>query len=274
MRVIKSDSGFLAYQKIFRHIISGHSPVVIWQVLASGERRVSESFLNSFHLDTALMHFEKPQNDEIYSDLPLYLYSEEGQFIFKTHIQDLRSSALSVAFPPEIKLLEEPDVTFIRGQIGLDMAETWRTKRLLDVPDHADEGEGIMKVKAMSERSTRDQDFLNQEFAARTLDEEEKLFADKRESPRARPKIDKWVKVQVGTNEEVHLVRLFDLSRGGIGFVTLESHQFPKGSIIRVVGFDEFDLDDPILGKIMSQRAIDDTQIEFKIGVKFDEGQE
>jgi hypothetical protein len=41
-----------------------------------------------------------------------------------------------------------------------------------------------------------------------------------------------------------------------------------------VMGFDAFDLDDPLVGIIMSQRAVDETNVEFKIGIKFSEGQE
>lgn len=271
MRVIKSDSGFLAYQKIFRHVMSANSRVVVWQVLASGERRVGSSFLTSYHLENSIMFFSITDG-KMDDSLPVYFYSEEGQFIFKSSIQENKGTAISVSIPPEIKLLEEPDVTFIRGQIGLDLSETWRTKTLAGITE--DNGPDIMRVKSMAERSSRDQDFLNQEFDSVSLDEEEKMYADKRESPRARPKIDKFVKVKVDDLEEVHYVKLFDLSRGGMGFVTLEANKFPKGGIVNVVGFDDFDLDDPLVGKIMSQRPIDDTMIEYKIGVKFDEGQE
>ncbi len=269
MRVIKSDSGFLTYQKIFSHIQSNHSPVVIWQVNGSGERNISESRLNSFHLQTKLLHFELPSDYQMKADLPLYCYSEDGQFIFKTDIKDVRNNVFSLQVPIEIKLLEDPDVTFIKGSSGVDLAPVWRTKRLIIDEDQKPE----MIVKAMSERSARDQEYLNMEFQL-TLDEEDKMYADKRETPRARPKVDKFVKLLAETSEQQHYLKLFDLSQGGMGFITLEPDLFPKGSKILVLGFDEFDLDDPLIGQIMSHRPIDDGQIEFKIGCKFDEGQD
>lgn len=270
MRVIKSDSGFLAYQKIFKHVMSNHSEVVVWQIFDDG-RKVSSSFLNSFYIDSAQLHFDLPQENPIDSSQPVYCYSEEGQFIFKSQVREIKSSALSLAFPEEIKLLEESEITLIRGQIGVDLGEVWRTKRLnMGESDNGD----YVRVKSMAERSTRDQDFLNQEFDSVSLDQEEAMFADKRESPRARPKIDKWVKVVVNDAPEVHLVRLFDLSRGGIGFLTGRTDVFPKGAQLKVVGFEEFDLDDPLIGQIMSQRPIDDSMTEYKVGVKFNEGQD
>lgn len=270
MRVIKSDSGFLAYQKIFKHVVSNHSEMVIWQLLSDGSRRISNSYVNSFHLESALLHMDLPEN-EIEKSLPVYCYSEEGQFIFKSTVEDSKPNVLSLAFPGEVHLLEESEITLIRGQIGLDLNEVWRTKRL-DI-DKPDEGPDFIRVKSMAERSSRDQEFLNNEFSM-SLDQEDQMFADKRESPRARPKMEKLVKVVVDTDPEIRLVRLFDLSRGGIGFITDETQAFPKGGVIKVVGFEDFDLDDPLVGKIMSQRPIDDSMVEYKIGVKFNEGQD
>lgn len=274
MKVIKSDSGFLIYQKIFKHLQLNRSQLVIWQVLDSGERLISDSCLNSFHFESSLLHFEKSFNFAPVLDAPLFCYCEDEQFIFKTSIQDIKDAVFSVILPPEIKLLEESDVNVIKGQLGLDLSTTWKTRRLNLGDASGDSGPDYMKVKSMAERSTRDQEFLNNEFDSVSLDEEEKMFADKRESPRARPKIDKWVKIKTSLSDEIHFLRLFDLSRGGIGFLTMDAHLFPKGTTIQVIGFEEFDLDDPLVGVIMSQRPIDETQIEFKIGVKFNEGQE
>lgn len=155
--------------------------------------------------------------------------------------------------------------------VNKDLSEVWRTKRL---GANLEASPDYMKVKSMSERSSRDQDFLKNEFTEElSLEEEEKMFADKREAPRARPKEAKWVKVVGSESNEVFLLRLFDLSQGGISFVTLEPHHFPKGTIVKVVGFSEFDLDDPLVGEVLSHRTVDDLGIEFKIGVKFSDGQ-
>lgn len=269
MRVIKSDSGFLAYQKLFKSIQSNDTPVTIWQVTEAGERKISFSRLNSFHLDSALLHFEVPEDNEIFLNLPLYVYSEDTQIIFKSDITDVRDNVFSLMFPSEIKLLEEPDVTVVKGKTGVDIGGVWKTKRLQIEQERKSD---YMVVKSMRERSSRDQEFLNNEFNP-TLDEEDKLFADKRETPRARPKIDKFVKIKTLQSDDVHTYKLFDLSQGGISFITMESHLFPKGDLIQIMGFEEFNLDDPLIARVMSQRAVDDLQIEFKIGCKFEEGQ-
>jgi hypothetical protein len=269
MRVIKSDSGFLAFQKLFKSIQANNSSITVWQVTGSGERKISLSRLNSFHLESALLHFELPTDNVIDKLLPLYVYSEDCQFIFKSDITDVKQNVFSLIFPSEIKLLEEPDVTVVHGKTGVDLSTVWKTKRAQIEEERKPD---YMRVKSMSERSSRDQEFLNNEFNP-TLDEEDKLYADKRETPRARPKIDKFVKIKTLTSDEVHLFKLFDLSQGGIGFITMEPQLFPKGDLVRVVGFEEFNLDDPLIARIMSSRSIDDTQIDFKCGCKFEDGQ-
>lgn len=268
MRVIKSDSGFLIFQKIFKLIHSNQSPLVLWQNNDDGSKLVMDSFLNSFNLETAQLHFDK--SSDVHEGL-IYCYCENEQFIFKTMVLNIKDGVFTAGVPLEIKLLEEPDITLIKGQVGVDLFGPWKTKRLkLEGSDESD----TVKVKSMSERSSRDQEFLNNEFDSVSLDEEDKIFADKRESPRARPKIDKWVKIKAEGSDEIHFLRLFDLSRGGIGFLTMDPQVFPKGSTIHVIGFEEFNLDDPLIGMVMSHRAVDESQIEFKIGVKFNEGQE
>lgn len=245
--------------------------MVVWQVLPeTGERLISETRLNSYHFESGLIHLDMPAGSIVTSELVLYCYSEDGQFIFKTEIQDIKTTIFSIGLPSEIKFLEEPDVKVIHGRIGVDLSSVWKTKRTKHQEKPAEKN--YMVVKSMRDRSSRDQDFLNNQFTP-TLDEEDKMFAEFRDSPRARPKIDKFVKLKVEDNNEIHYLKLFDLSQGGIGFITMEAHLFPKGSSILVVGFDEFNLDDALIANVMSHRPIDDTEIEFKIGCKFADGQ-
>jgi hypothetical protein len=269
MKAIKSDSGFLAFQKLFKSIQLNNSPVTIWQVTVSGERKVSLSRLNSFHLDSSLLHFELPRDIKILKELPLYVYSEDKQIIFKSDVTEIRDSVFSLLFPSEIQMLEEPDSLVMKGRTGVDISGVWRVKRK---QIEADRKFDTLVLKSMRDRSTRDQEFLNKEFNP-TLDEEDLLFADKRETPRARPKKDKYVKIKTALSENIQLFKLFDLSQGGISFITMEPLIFPKGDMIQITGFDEFNLDDPLVAQVMSHRAIDETQIEFKIGCKFEEGQ-
>ena len=276
MRVIKSENGFLAYQKLFRQLELSRSVLLFWQLNPdSGRRQVSESTLRSFNLDKGAIYLELPKDSVINSELPIFCYAEEGQFIFKTTISSVKENNFTLNVPPEVKLLEGSEITSIRAQIGVDLSSIWLVKRFQEEDENGFASSvNFGKATAMNERSSRDQNFLNNEFDNVSIEEEERMFADKRESPRSRPKVEKWVKVKSLTNHQVHLLKLFDLSRGGMSFVVINPLLFPKGSSVEVLGFDEFDLDDPLGGKVMSHRALDETQIEFKIGIKFNYGQD
>ena len=136
-------------------------------------------------------------------------------------------------------------------------------------------GSSNIAVKNMLQRSSRDQELLNNhEWHMPSVDEEDLMFVDKRESPRARPKSEKWVKIRKAGEQEINLFKLFDLSRGGMSFIAIGETDYPKDCEINVTGFETFDLDDPLVGKVMSLRPMDETLIEFKVGVKFNEGQD
>jgi hypothetical protein len=257
MRVIKSSSGLLGIQKLLTYVQKLRSPLVLWQLHPETQKRtVSHSEIREIKPEEKILEFS-PTELVFDKELPLYCYSEEGKFIFKTKISALGASELQLEFPAELRILESNEIDgFIRGSIKKPEA---------GISTH-------VRVKSMAERTRRDRDFLQGEFNGLSLDEEDKIFADKRESPRARPKADKWVKLR-NDAPDVHYLRLFDLSRGGLSFISLEPHLFPKGSQVVIIGFEDFDLDDPLLGEVMSQRAVDETEIEHKVGVKFNEGQ-
>lgn len=243
----------------------------MWQSNPStSDRIVFESHLNAFNPGKGLLHFELSQSNGVQSELPIYCYYQEGRLIFKSQIIQVRNNVFSVQVPLEIQLLERADFDLISKKIGRDLSpllsgNRFKEELVLNDP--------VLKGKLKTERSSRDQSLLDKEFDDLSLDEEDKFYADKRESPRARPKIENWVRLKTMTSDEVYFLKLFDLSRGGIGFLTKDLDLFPKYSKVRVVGFRDFDLDDPLLAQVMSYRPIDDSETEFKVGCMFDEGQ-
>jgi hypothetical protein len=270
MKIIKSDTGFLVYQKIFKQLVANESGIVAWQTL-NDEKHICDVQLHHFSPETGSMRFGLQKPQKFANDHFIYFYCEEGQLIFKSQLTQMDEKAFSVAVPSEIRLIGEDDVPTLKKALGNNISTIWKARS--SYIDQAAQDYEVIRVKSMSERSSRDQDFLNSEFDL-SVDEEDKLYAGQRASPRARPKTEKRVKIKVKDREEVHLLRLFDLSRGGMSFVTTESANFPKGEDIYIMGFDQFDLDDPLIGTIMSHRPLDESQAEFKVGVKFSEGQE
>lgn len=272
MKVFKSDSqGIYAFQKIFKHIQSKGSKIVMWQLTSgSSGRNIGNSKLSSFQLESGILKFEIPAEYSVQKSSPMYFYSEDGQLIFKSEGIEFDQNHFSINVPLEIKLLEEDEVGKIKLITGIDISTVWKNKRF-----NFDEVSKINfgKIVGMSQRTNRDKEFLDNEFTPVSLDDEDKMFAGKRESPRARPKVEKWAKVASQNTPEIQLLRIFDLSRGGISFVTMEVNLFPIESKVNILAIEDHVLDDPLVAKVMSHRPIDELDIEFKIGCKFDEGQ-
>jgi hypothetical protein len=265
MKVIHLDEAISSFQKIFKEVHGLKQKVVFWQVF-QGHRTICESLLISYNHESRLLNL-LPGDSEIILSHPLFFYLEDQQVIFKSTVESRNATNIVVKWPPEIHLLDEKDeipAMKNRVQTFWSSKSTAGTERIND----------LVRVKSMKERSSRDQDFLQGEFDHKTLDEEDKIFADKRESPRVRPKADKLVKLVRKGDAKINIMKLFDLSRGGMGFLTHNPDQFQKGMEVFVTGFDAFDLDDPLVGIIMSQRAVDESNVEFKIGIRFSEGQE
>ncbi len=274
MKVFNQENGFLIYQKIFSHLQANNCPLVVWQFDPSIEKRfINESKVNSYNLETKLIHLSLGQSSEFKSSLPLYCYSEEGQVIFKTEITELRGSSFSLIVPQEIKVLDDSERDQLKSQIGIDLNRDYMKVKRLNLGVSGPHLGGYMKLKTMSQRSHRDQDFLKEELGILSVDEEDKLFASQRETPRARPKIEKWVTLKLSDSENLYNLKLFDLSQGGMAFISLDAKIFPKGSVVYLMGIDAHQLDDPLVGKVMSQRPIDEFEVEWKIGVKFEDGQ-
>lgn len=239
MKVIESESERV---KVLTDLIEDQSKLLAWQVNSNGTRSIYYIVMQSYHLQSGLVHFQSEKNFNL--TLPLYFYSANKKIIFKSEV--LTSSC--VKMPSEIKLLDDKEIEVLLK--GLDL-----------------------KVKSLNERSPRDQAFLQEELQLMSVDEEDKLYADKRESPRVRPKADRWVKIRKRNETRIDLCRLFDLSRGGLGFLSVSLIDYPKGSEVLIIGFDDFDLDDPLYGEIVSQRPIDESKVDYKIGLKFIDGQ-
>ena len=267
MRVIKSDAGESMYKIIFGHLEAKNSKLIAWQVdpNTSG-RKVFETKLISYRPEDNNLKLIKASESSIEKNLPLYVYSEDGQIIFKSFLVALLNEEITLSLPGELKLLEDQDVKSIQNMIGIHLTVT---EQFPVLPEKEEE----VVIKSLSERSSRDQEYLNHHFLTLTMDEEDKAFSEVRESPRARPKLDKWLTIQTPTMQGFQEVRIYDLSRGGISFITMEVDLFPKGAKIKVLSIDNFQLDDPLLAEVMSSRAIDELEIEYKIGCQFQEGQ-
>ncbi len=264
MRVIKPDP--ILYAKIFDHMGKSIIDVTAWQVRPdSQERVVTQTALRTHSKQMKLLNFQRRDHFEFNMELPVYFYAPDGQVIFKCDLKEMSDTYFAVGEPTEIQVLDAPESEKMARGIGVDVKTVWKSRRFsFGGPETYS---SYIKPKGMNQRSARDKDYLNTEFEL-TLDEEDKIFAHKRTSKRSRPKFQKTVNVAPAGSFESYTLKLFDLSRGGLSFVSEDIKQFALQTDVKITGFDGFELDDPLYATIMSHRAMDDGN-EHKIGVKF-----
>lgn len=133
----------------------------------------------------------------------------------------------------------------------------------------ADRIETKMKGK-ITPRSESDQAFFEQELSYVTLDEEDKKYEGQRNAPRAKPPEGKMIIIQTKDGSKPQeTLPLYDLSRGGMGFMTFSESAYAKGEVLNVYGFDNKNFDEPMFAIIRSVREADEMGIQYKCGCQF-----
>ncbi len=246
MKNVSPGTNAQAYKKFFTDVVKFRNTLVLWQVGPQGRRVVEGA--EPQELGDEVLRLRAP-GPELATGV-LFAYSADRGAIFKCDLIDCRGEEWTLALPGELCFLDDDDVFRIKG-VGVDLSQApWRVKS--------------------APRSARDSAIFDEQLASITLAEEDKLFADKREAPRARPKVDKIIGLRhFGKLGEEQSYKLFDLSRGGMGFLSYVDGAFKKGDIVQLTNMDGQELDDPIRGEVMSVRDLMPEQVGWKVGVKF-----
>ncbi len=249
MKNVTSQDGYIVFQKFFTDLVKRETVVVVWQISADGTRRVHNCVLSSYKYEAGILNFLTHAGQGLQLEAAeVYCYSKNEAVIFKTQ---LRGQA--VQMPGVLCFLEGPDIQVIKASVGIDL------------PD------GYMRGKIMAtQKSQRDQALFDEQLAKISTSQEDKIFADKREAPRLRPKEDKIITCQrAGEPDMSQNFLLFDLSRGGLGFKIIEEGLFGRGQFVEITALEGQVLDQPLIGEVMSVRDLAPEDVGWKVGIKF-----
>lgn len=239
------------YQTNFTQWLKGQEREVVTWFTGQEKRLVSQAVLKNH--ENSLVVRLADSFEHLESNSVVYFFSETNKIIFRTEVVALDEQKATVKMPASISLLSYQDFIKLSRSVG-QVTKDYLKK---------------MSFGQIVDRSESDQSILDTQLEEMSVDEEDKIYADQRESPRARPKVKKKINLSPEEYPDLRLdFALFDLSRGGLSFVVDNPEKFSKGDIISIHKFDDKDLDQPLLGEVASLRAIDDEQ-GHKIGVKF-----
>ena len=249
MKNVTPQDGYIVFQKFFTDLVKRETVVVVWQVSADGTRHVENCVLTSYKYDAGILNFLTHEGHGLeLQEADVYCYAKSEAVIFKTQP---RGQALHM--PGVLCFLEGPDIQVIKASLGIDLSD------------------GYMRGKITpTQKSQRDQALFDDQLAKITTTQEDKIFADKREAPRLRPKEDKIITCQrAGEPDMSQNFLLFDLSRGGLGFKIVVDGLFKRGQFVEITALEGQVLDQPLIGEVMSVRDLAPEDVGWKVGIRF-----
>jgi hypothetical protein len=246
MKNITPHDGYIVFQKFFTDLVKRETVVVLWQLTPAGERTVHNCILTSYKYDVGVLNFLDHAGQGLQLEAAdIYCYSKNEAVIFKT-----RPRGQAVQMPDVLCFLEGPDLQEIKTSVGIDLTD------------------GFMRGKL--QKSQRDHALFEEQLAQITTSQEDKIFADKREAPRLRPKQDKIITCQrAGEPDMSQNFLLFDLSRGGLGFKIVVEGLFVRGQFVEITALEAQVLDQPLIGEVMSVRDLAPEDVGWKVGIRF-----
>ncbi len=268
--------------------------MMVWQVIG-GQRIINVLNLNS--IDEAKhsleLKFSAQSEIELNPSNKAFCYISMTQTIFKTVITKYDDSGMRVSYPDELKLLDDEqvenmeqsfsvmndyhfvkgykyvdpkfDIVKVRGIASSSFINNRMVGKISDISSQYFE----TKVTRML-RSQHDHDLFADELRQISLDEEDLIFEESRSTPRSKPKEGKTViMARQGNIATKANYKLYDLSQGGMSVLCLDENEFQRGVQIHVLGFDDRRFDQPMLAEVMSVRPVDEFNVQFKVGMKF-----
>ncbi|MCO4755547.1 MAG: PilZ domain-containing protein [Bacteriovoracaceae bacterium] len=291
MRTVDKNEAPQEYFKYFQDLIASKKAALVWQVdKDSNKRNLYRVILLACRREEDLLRAESIERLREFS-LPeddVYFYVEKNQLMFKSPKLSIDKLEFSGTLPSQLMILNEDEHERIleafaeldpkRKEELLDYSKKKKAPPEYEFGEAGKKGYEFESSKAPektspyeeSTQSDRDKAIFEEELSFITLDEEDKLYADKRNAPRARPPEGKMVTMQLADGSQKSSTHtLFDLSRGGIAVLTLEQKEYKAGDIVHIQSFDDRVLDAPMIAEVKSVREADDQGIQFKVGMQF-----
>lgn len=291
MRTICFSDNPNDYEILFQELINTRDTVISWQ-LQEGERLIKKSKVSSVDLDSNVFATKiiGSENGDFKKDT-VYFFIKNKNIIFKSsllHTNDF----LSFRLPQELKVLDDKETSeWIKNIDMEDLNVFVKGHGFANIPLETTRvrGEGRANINTsksshysganttdhistkwrITSMSKHDSEMFETELSFVSLDEEDLKYADQRSAPRARPPSDKMVCVQRDGQAMGEMFNLFDLSQGGLGFLTTEKDHFEVGQTLNILGFDDKNFEAPMVVVVRAIRETDESATMFKIGCSF-----
>ncbi len=284
LRKVEKQSAPQEFFKYFQTLIASQKAALAWQPDESGEKRsLFRIAVRAARKEEDLMRAECLERNRPFS-LPydtIFIYVESFRLLFKVAKINIQDRELSARLPVELQILDDKGHrNILKALATLDPAKEEElldySRKKREVPEfeaefwtEQKEAPRYKRDKAKAnQQSDRDRSIFEQELSFVTLDEEDAIYADKRNAPRARPPEGKMVTMS-GREDKDGVYSLFDLSRGGLAVLVFSENDYQAGDKVQIKAFDDQVLDEPMIAEVKSVRQADDQGLQFKVGMQF-----
>ena len=308
MSILTKEENLIEIRDNLSEITISGIPILMWQLKEDGTRILQPVFIKEIIGDDQLLLQTATKKNFELKQQTVYFHIATHKLIFKSEIDSIEDKFARVKFPQLMKFTEEEMVD--DKEVDLGLHEFTKYIEGHGLGNHIDEimrvaGNGRaninrenMRVKgsgggnfnqsthmrlntsnatdkistkwAINSMSSHDSEIFQTELNFVSLDDEDKIYAEQRESVRAKPKEGKMITIQksdLATSEEIF--PLYDLSKGGLAFLTTDQELFTKGEVVLVNALDEKRFEIPMQVSVMAVREADELSVQFKIGCAF-----
>lgn len=292
MKTISLENHLDDYKVLFNDLVDSSDSLIVWQI-QEGKRVIKAAKIHSLDLESFIFvaNILEGQGPNFNSD-EVYFYSKSQNIIFKASLENVIDTAQFYQLPKEIKIINEAETPAWMNEINLsDLSVFVKGYGFANIPQETTRvrGEGRANINQathmrgntvngtehistkwrLNSMSEHDSELFETELSFVSLDEEDRLYADQRSAPRARPPKNKMICVQLGERTIGEMFSLFDLSQGGLGFITSEKNKFEVGQNLNILGFDDKSFEAPMVVVVKAIRDTDDSGLVFKVGCAF-----
>lgn len=234
MKIVTPEDGYVIYQNLFGTLMRSGAEIVLWQTQVGAPRVVCAAKLSKH--ESKNLRFVSLFDPFPFVEGMVNGWIESESVLFKAERGEQGGMMLATSIPGELKFLEGPELSVIKGSGAFPESWSWTVK---------------------SQRAQ--------------TPEEEAAYSGVREAPRLKAKGDKKIVVRAPQrpNDPATSYRLFDLSRGGMAFLVESEGLYVRGDLIELIEVDGKPLEEMVKGQVMSVRPVEGTS-GLKVGVKFD----
>ena len=243
----------------FHVLQENKSRFLLWKKQVSGEQRQRViCAIYSSNLVENEVHFidltgQSKAEDMFSEEKELFCFNPDKNLLFKSSIKEIKTTTIVLNFPARVNIINSKDVKIILPELS-------------DYKLSSNKNETVSEVKKQEQPASSD------ETSIETVEEAEKKFAEARNSPRGKASGEQVIEVVFTsgpkTGERAYY-ELFDLSVGGLSFITFDEEEVPKGTTLNITNLGGSEKKPPIKAEIASLALLSEDSNEFKIGVKF-----